>query len=173
MKRYGVLNKQAGLGMTEILVALLVLAIGVLGYAGLQLSALKKSEDANNRSEATLIAQDALERIQANDGSLATYTSATWPTSTIVPGADAPPADCVGAAKSCSGADMASWDIKQLAWSAGNQLPNGMVDIRDCNGSSMVCVIVSWGEQKPEDCLTSDGVSTAEDSNCVVMEVSR
>lgn len=162
-----------GLGMVEILVALLVLAIGVLGYAGLQLTALKKSEQANSRAQATLIAQDALERMLASPGDTSPYLNATWPTASVVSGEDAPPADCVGASKSCSKSEMVAWDVKQLAWNAGNQLPNGLMDIRDCNASSMVCVVVSWGEQKPEDCLTNSGVNTNEDSNCVVMEVSR
>ena len=56
---------QKGIGLVEILVALLILAIGVLGYAGLQLAALKGAEEANNRSQATLIGQDALERIDS------------------------------------------------------------------------------------------------------------
>ena len=43
-------KQQRGVGLIEVMMALLVLAIGVLGYAGMQLTALKAAEDANNRS---------------------------------------------------------------------------------------------------------------------------
>ena len=48
------MKQQTGVGLVEILVALLVLAIGVLGYAGLQLSALKGSESAQTRAQASV-----------------------------------------------------------------------------------------------------------------------
>ena len=59
-------KQQRGVGMVEILVALLVLAIGVLGYAGLQLNALKSTESAQIRSQGTALARNALEMIVVN-----------------------------------------------------------------------------------------------------------
>lgn len=59
-------SAQAGVSMVEVLIAVLVLAVGALGFAGVQVVAMQKSEDANYRSAAMLIAQDAVERIQAN-----------------------------------------------------------------------------------------------------------
>ena len=101
---------QRGVGLIEVLIALLVLAIGVLGYAGMQLTALKAAEDANNRAQATLLGQDALERFLANETAMATYTNVDeWPDESATPGVK--PAklnDCI--TKSCSSDDLASWD---------------------------------------------------------------
>jgi len=41
------MNKQKGVGLMEVLVALLLLAVGVLGYAVLQLKAVDASSEAS------------------------------------------------------------------------------------------------------------------------------
>lgn len=96
VKQNEIKARQRGVGLIEVLVALLVLAIGVLGYAGMQLSALKGAELANNRAQATLIAQDALERLQLNPN-LPAYIAAAWPTTPVAVGsAPSGYANCTG-----------------------------------------------------------------------------
>ncbi len=163
--------KQKGVGLIEVMVALLVLAIGALGYAGLQVKALKNTDDANSRAHAILIAQDALERFQSNPAQKGYYhTAGNWSSQYLEPGGE--PAgwkDCV--TNACSAVEMAKWDIKQLSWVAANVLPAGMISAQECSFSSMECVVVSWGGSKPSDCTSNTGIDT--DSACVVMEVSR
>ena len=72
-------TRQRGVGMMEVLVALLVLSIGVLGYAGLQLRALDSTDETYMRSQAMAIAQDAVERMMANPGASSVYeTETNW-----------------------------------------------------------------------------------------------
>lgn len=52
--------------MIEILIALFVLAVGLLGFAGLQLMALSSSEEGYLRSQATQLAEDMATRMRAN-----------------------------------------------------------------------------------------------------------
>jgi len=59
---------QAGVTLIEVLVALLVLAIGLLGASMLQLNALKHTDSALRSSQAGFIAHDLLERVRANPG---------------------------------------------------------------------------------------------------------
>ena len=74
-------RRQRGVGMIEVVIALLIFSIGVLGFAALQMTALTQSNDANHRTIAVLIAQDAVERMQANPGEQATYLDdEDWPT---------------------------------------------------------------------------------------------
>lgn len=164
---------QTGVGMVEILVALLVLAIGVLGYAGLQLSALKGAETAQTRSQATALARDALERVLANGAARATYMDPDqWSGDTAAFG-DAPPSDCFDAA--CDSDDMASWDIEQLEWQAGVLLPAGRIRMQPCAAASgpTQCVVVAWREQDIGECVRNGEVNADEGSQCVVMEVAR
>lgn len=58
-------QRQAGFGLIEALVALVVLAVGLLGMAALQVSALKSASMSYQRSVATLAAVDAQERLWA------------------------------------------------------------------------------------------------------------
>ena len=58
-------KQQCGFTLIEALVALLVLSIGLLGVAAMQLEALKGAHAAYQRSIASLAAQDAQERLWA------------------------------------------------------------------------------------------------------------
>ena len=60
-----------GFTMLELLVAMLVVSVGVLGVAGLAALNLQHSRAAAAHSEAVLLAQDLLERIRANPAGLA------------------------------------------------------------------------------------------------------
>ncbi|WP_173911734.1 type IV pilus modification protein PilV [Acinetobacter sp. Marseille-Q1618] len=61
-----ILKKEKGTGMIEVLVALLLLAIGVLGFTVLQLRAVDATNEALNRVQAMNIARDFAERIRIN-----------------------------------------------------------------------------------------------------------
>ncbi|WP_257280473.1 type IV pilus modification protein PilV [Endozoicomonas sp. ISHI1] len=62
------LKKEKGFTMIEIMVAVLVLAIGLLGVAGLQILSMQSSNGALNRSQATMLAYDLAERMRRNPG---------------------------------------------------------------------------------------------------------
>jgi type IV pilus assembly protein PilV len=66
---------QAGMTLIEVLISLLVLAIGLLGAATVQLSALKYTDSAMLHSQASFIAYDLMDRIRANPD--ANYTLAS------------------------------------------------------------------------------------------------
>ena len=55
-----------GFTLVEALVALLVLSIGLLGVAALQLSSLRANHSSSLRSQATLLAYDIVDRMRAN-----------------------------------------------------------------------------------------------------------
>jgi type IV pilus assembly protein PilV len=57
-----------GFTLVEVLVAVLVLAVGLLGLAGLQLASMKSNHSAYRRSQATIAAYDLLDRMRANPG---------------------------------------------------------------------------------------------------------
>lgn len=108
---------ESGLSMIEVLVAVLVLGIGLLGVAGLQSLSLKNTTDVFFDQQAQSAADDLLNRISANTGSgsagaLAGDYADTPPTSEPSP-------DCSAAA--CSVAEMAAWDL----WQWNDSLVNG------------------------------------------------
>ena len=50
------IKKQAGVGLIEVLVALLILAVGVLGFVALQYRAIEASSEGANRVQAINLA---------------------------------------------------------------------------------------------------------------------
>ena len=62
-----------GFSMIEVLIALLILAVGVLGIAALQFKALKYGHDAFLRSQINFLAYDIADRIRNNRANKVSY----------------------------------------------------------------------------------------------------
>lgn len=71
-------GKQSGFSMIEVLIALVVLALGLLGFALLQTLNLRYTQSANYRTEAANLAYDLLDQMRANRLSAADYASASF-----------------------------------------------------------------------------------------------
>lgn len=93
-----------GFSLIELLVAVLVMGIGVLGVTALQMVSMQNNRAALERGEAVHLAYDMMDRIRANPG--AAYGGLGFE--------DAPPAapNCVAGA--CTAAQMAAFD--QASW---------------------------------------------------------
>ncbi|MCG8392417.1 MAG: type IV pilus modification protein PilV [Pseudomonadales bacterium] len=166
MGRVRLNSRQRGIGLVEVLIALLVVAIGVLGYAGLQLRALDSTTMAYTRSQATSIAQAAVERIKANPLSADYYlNTGNWPTSEPSANFD----ETCSANQDCTPDQVAAWDVEQLRWLTWNLLPSGRIDVSACVGSELQCVRVSWNETMPDEC--EDGNAVVSGVDCFVLEV--
>lgn len=59
-------SKQRGVGLIEVLIAVLVFALGILGMASMQVNAKRTSYDALQRSMATSLTRDIVERMRSN-----------------------------------------------------------------------------------------------------------
>jgi type IV pilus assembly protein PilV len=68
---------QEGMTLIEVLVALLILTVGLLGAAAIQLNALKYTDSSLMSSQASFIAYDMMDRIRANSGADYTVTPPT------------------------------------------------------------------------------------------------
>lgn len=114
-------RRQQGLTLLEALVAILVLALGVLALLGVQLSTLAETQNTARRAQAIRIMEDLSERIKSNPGGfdrLDDYVLSAWTNTANLPAASV---DC--AAASCTAQQMATWDVSQWARTALNLLP--------------------------------------------------
>lgn len=73
---------QIGMTLIEVLVAILILAIGLLGAAVVQLNALKYTDSSRMTSQASFMAYDMLDRIRANAGADYAWRSGKTSTAT-------------------------------------------------------------------------------------------
>jgi type IV pilus assembly protein PilV len=59
-------SRQRGMTLIEILVAIVVLSIGLLGLAGLQLKGVQVNQGSNYRSQAAMLAEEVAELLRAD-----------------------------------------------------------------------------------------------------------
>ena len=116
--------RNRGFSMIEVLVALLILAIGLLGVASVQSLALKQTGQANVRAIATMDAQALLERLRANASDASDFTKAE------------------SGAGQCSGcsAELTAWHDQVTA-----DIPSATTTVT-VNGGVAV-VTIKWPEQ--------------------------
>ena len=72
-------RSQAGFSLIEVLVAMLILAIGLLGLAALQTQGVRFNNDAYIRTQGTTIAYDIIDKMRVNRGNAASYDFITTP----------------------------------------------------------------------------------------------
>ncbi|WP_161809389.1 type IV pilus modification protein PilV, partial [Stenotrophomonas nitritireducens] len=68
-------SRQSGVGMVEVMVAVLVLAIGVLGVAALQAITLKNSSSSASRSQAAIQIYSMMDIIRADRINIGSYNT--------------------------------------------------------------------------------------------------
>ena len=67
-----------GFTLIEVMVAVLVLGIGLLGFALLQTTSVRFAQSANQRTQATNLAYDLLDQMRSNRVQAVEYTTATF-----------------------------------------------------------------------------------------------
>lgn len=85
---------ERGFSLIEILIALFVFAIGILTVAGLQIISKRTNYEAVQRTSATYLAYDIIERMRANPDELATYVDDVLGETRATPSVDCTTAFC-------------------------------------------------------------------------------
>ena len=78
------ISSQRGFGLLEILITVFILGVGLLGLAGLQATSLSFNHSAYNRSQATILAYDIIDRMRANPTAISNYTGTPTQTATCL-----------------------------------------------------------------------------------------
>lgn len=129
------LNRQriAGLTLVEILIALLVISIGLLGVAGLHAMSLRNNYDALMRSHASALAADMIDRMRANRAAVTDggdYDGITVDADIVVK----------------DDSSQATIDVAEWKDTLASQLPDGKGAIT-VNVSGIVRIEVQWFER--------------------------
>ncbi|MDD5275582.1 MAG: type IV pilus modification protein PilV [Methylovulum sp.] len=109
-------NVTKGFTLVEVLVSIIILAIGILGTIAMQARALNDNQDAYMRSQAVLLAYDLGDRMRANPGG--------W---LAVPAAADSACDVVGA--NCTPVEMAQFDYWNWQNEVTSKLSGGAGDV--------------------------------------------
>lgn len=125
-----------GFSLVEVLIALVIMSVGMLGIAGLYVEGMKAGRTSTFRHHAVTLAGDVADRIRANRQGAVDYEG---------PGGNN---DCVLGNVDCNASQMAANDIWLWKEQAGAMLPNGDVAITfdDTVTPNTYRVVVSWDE---------------------------
>ncbi len=145
-------GRMRGIGLIEVLVALLVLSLSVLGYVGLQKKGLDATQEAFWRNRSSAIAVNLIDRIRANPAALAVYTDSTaWDRIS-----SQNHLGCYGAV-TCTSAAVAEADIADLKRMVEQSLPKGAITVDRCIASGASnCVFVAWAGTPVKSCVFAD-----------------
>lgn len=151
-------NIARGATLLEVMIALMIFSIGMLGLSALQVTGLRETGNAEKRTQATLLANDMIERMRANpkgvsDGS---YDDAVINYAAIdctVPPATYCEDSGATAAAACTTAQIATFDAYTVKCQANVRLPSGTISQQctDNVGVAVACaantfrtVTISW-----------------------------
>lgn len=141
---------QRGITLIESLVAIVVMALGILGVLGVQMRTLSDTQTGVRRAQAIRLIEDLSERMKVNPNglnNLASYVSAF---------SDKPtPGSC---ASGCTAAQQASYDLALWKQTVANSLPLGQANIFIPPAESGLAaglgrqlgVMVAWRENERE-----------------------
>ncbi|MGB5345440.1 MAG: type IV pilus modification protein PilV [Woeseia sp.] len=129
-------RRARGFTLIEVLIALIIMSVGMLGIAGLYVHSMQAGRTSMFRHNAVILAGDIADRIRANPRAAGAYAGV---------GADN---NCVDGGVNCNPAQMAAHDIFLWDQQAAGTLPNGAVALVFNNGvvPPTYQITISWDE---------------------------
>ena len=116
-RQKNLIKRVGGFTLVEVLIALVILSVGMLGIAGLYVHSMQAGRTSLFRHHAVTLAGDVADRIRANPRAAAAY------------GLAGTNSNCVNGGINCSPTQMAANDIYLWDQQAADTLPNGTVTV--------------------------------------------
>lgn len=148
-RRHSSAGRQHGITLLESLVAIVVMALGLLGIVGIQMRTLADTQTGVRRAQAVKLVEDLSERVRANPnamGNAASY-SAAWASSL-----GTPPACAISSgfpSTSCTAAQLATYDLDRWLRSVRANLPLGDATVFVSGSDArQLGVMLAWRENE-------------------------
>lgn len=152
------IRSQQGLSMIEVLVALFILAIGIMGQMAMQMTSLASSQSSYYRSQAAAIANDFADRIRLNpDGAADPDPGAPYNYSNAVINEETnhTEPDCHSAG--CEYRDQVLMDIYEIQQSLKARIPSGALSLEDLG--AVYRITISWSAEDRAGLVNSDEIN--------------
>ena len=138
--------RQAGFTLIEVLVALVVMAVGMLGIAGLYIESLRSGQMSISYTNAVTLAASMADRIRANSTGIGAYVGAAAGNGTGGTAAN----NCVNGVIDCTAAQMAADDWFWWYENVKNQMPQGRqatVQVVNVPPIDTYTIVLQWPER--------------------------
>jgi len=136
-------NAVGGFTLIEVLVALVVMSVGMLGIAGLYVTSMQAGRTSLFHHHAVTLAGDVADRIRANSRAAIAYTGLGANNNCVAP-----------AGIDCTPEEMAAHDILLWDQQAADTLPTGTVTIVFDNGVVPPTYQITIGWEEPGELLS-------------------
>lgn len=186
----GINQAQRGIGLVEVMVALMLMGVAVLGFSAMQLTAVKATDESILRTRSLTVLRGAAEMMRANADGIAAFKSALNNSqetinNTSTGNVTITKNSCVsgGAPEACTTNQLAARDalmVKQYA--KDNQInvgiatcptertntttSDGTVITTHSVGQDCQCLIASWGDTDPIFLDTAVASDASQDKPC-------
>lgn len=124
-KQRAVRAKQRGATLIEALVAIVILAVGLLGMAGMTAASIKNNQTSRMRGTGVLLVNDLAERARINLAGFNTYQQGARYSFTGTP---TKPAGC-DVNNACTPQQLAQYDLQEWLFNVNERLPGGSAHI--------------------------------------------
>ncbi|UNK56708.1 type IV pilus modification protein PilV [Pseudoxanthomonas daejeonensis] len=146
----------AGFSLVEVMVAVLILGVGLLGFALLQTMSVRFTQSANQRSQATNLAYDMLDQVRVNRLAVGQYVgNYTGATTGCAPDGEVSAAKFRDVWECRLGTALGAGATANVAFNAGE-----------------VTVAITWGDERWND-ADGDGTVSADEGNQTFTTVTR
>ena len=125
------MKTQTGFSLIEVLVSIVILSVALLGTAGLMGASMRNTNTAYMRSQATVLADDYMDRMRANVGEATSgrYNVDFGPTCASTGG-------------------LAGWDCEEWTTNVSTTLPGGDAEVRVTPApDGIVTITINWGDE--------------------------
>jgi type IV pilus assembly protein PilV len=150
-------RRQRGDTMIEVLVTMIIIAVGVLGAAALQVTTLKNLNSSHSASVAAIVTEDFSERMRANP----TAALANNYVHAAAPGAFP---DC--AANACTPGQLATYDMGSWWAQLTAVLPVGSAAVSRNAGTNTFVLTVRWDDDRSGSAGTNCPALSTADLEC-------
>ena len=144
-------RQQLGVTLIEVLISLLIMAIGLLGMAGLQTESLRNTQIAYFRTQAAVLGNDVVERARAN---LQGVEAGSYNSNDGLANSDC------NSLTGCTSAQLAGNDIAEWKAALADNLPagagtvcvdatpeDGTAAAMACDGAGIVSAVKIWWDE--------------------------
>jgi len=130
-------NRQSGFSLIEVMIAILVLAFGLLGFALLQTMNVRFTKSAQQRTVATNLAYELVDVMRSQRSQASFYNGITYASFS---GVTTPTGGCARASAATPAANITRWKCE-----VRKALPGGDADVK-LLADGRVTVMVRWGD---------------------------
>lgn len=141
---------QRGISLIESMVAIVVMALGILGILGVQMRTLTDTSTTVRRAQAIRLIEDLSERMKVSPNALLTIKS--YESGYSKKAGDMTASDCGSA--TCTPVEQAAYDLKQWKTTVEQSLPGGQASIFLAPGETVEAnrrqlgIMIAWRENE-------------------------